>query len=99
MVRPPLGLSPPPLPTEYVTVASGTVEQVVDALVQVGGGSEEVVGLCGIGGSGKTTQCLALARDVRVQDAFTDVVWLDVGEDAHKTHRGRSSTTCARASA
>ncbi len=47
-------------------------------------GDNRVTGICGIGGVGKTSLAIAIARSVEVRRAFKDgIIWLNVGPEAN----------------
>lgn len=67
------------------------VRQAKDVLLAPNpGGSARVVGLVGMGGTGKSVLAAELARDDEVKQAFDDgIVWLDFGPQADPVARQR----------
>ncbi|XP_008792596.2 putative disease resistance protein At5g47280 [Phoenix dactylifera] len=49
----------------------------VKEMLMATGGSAEVVGICGIGGSGKTTLAKEICRDPRIQNYFSDRIFFE----------------------
>jgi len=75
----------PPLPSNFL-VRAGTVNALVDALLQEQKGSSGTIALtsvAGMGGIGKTVLAQALCHDARVQAAFPDgIIWQSIGKES-----------------
>ena len=73
-----------PLPVPFEVRRPRLLDQVISALLAdlpQPGPDGRLVGLVGMGGSGKSVLAAAAARDPRVHDAFPDRFWLELGPD------------------
>jgi WD40 repeat protein len=70
-----------PAPPDRVVDRSAVLVEVVDLLRRAkDSGAHRLVGICGPGGFGKTTVAAQVCSDPRVEQLFSEIVWVETGE-------------------